>query len=469
MKDWLVTLVLALAAFVAFYTLVVQPGPEPPKVLRPLTTEPGPNGYMGLVQWLRAQNLEPVVWRDRFNKLERSSIPPQGNLLLSTAPFVYPPRNSEFAALQRWIEAGNTLLLVASLADSPQWAPPSAQSVAVEAIQNMTGLKLSPQYDRVATRESAEALANDTMAAAEEAPAAESEDAEVPDAADAPSGNAQGRDEARRSLQRRLLDQMMQPTDEATIVELVPEQAHPLLEGVSRVEAIARFANHAWTLTPATTPLVLELASSPQLQLPALWLARVGRGQVIISGLGSVFTNGQLGKADNARLLANVVHWSLQGEGRILLDDAHQGSVEYYDPQAFFGDSRLHATLWWVMALWLVFVLGPQRLRMANPGWRPADLTTFVRAIGGFTARVLQPAATARQMFSLFFAEVHRRTGLPPQSEPPWQWLQAHAGADAADLSRLRQLYDQVQRDRRVNLQQLHNLLLRVRSSWLRH
>jgi hypothetical protein len=427
MKDWLVTAMLAVAALAAFYTLLATPSPEPPKIARPLTTEPGPNGYMGLVRWLRAQGLTPIVWRDRFNKLDRVSAPPRGNLLISTAPHVYPLRNSEFAPLRRWIEAGNTLLLVASLSDSPDWAPPAAQQGAVNTLEGMTGLKLVPEHEAVAAR-----------------------------AADS-------------SNPPRVLEKLGRPLAKPTPVELVPEEFHPLLEGVTRVQAVARFQNPAWTVTPATTSLALELASSPQLQLPVLWLAQAGRGQILVSALGSVFTNDLLGKADNARLLANVVRWSLQGDGRVLIDDAHQGSVEYYDPEAFFGDTRLHATLLWMVALWLAFVLGPQRMRLASVDWRPADLTTFVRAIGGFTARVLEPAATARQMFSVFFAEVHRRTGLPPQSQPPWEWLHAHSGADAAELTRLRQLYDQVQRDRRVNLQQLHNLLMRVRSSWLQH
>ena len=42
----------------------------------------------------------------------------------------------------------------------------------------------------------------------------------------------------------------------------------------------------------------------------------------------------------------------------MIIDDAHQGLVSFYDPDKFFGDSRLHRTLLWLLGLWLVFVLG---------------------------------------------------------------------------------------------------------------
>jgi hypothetical protein len=136
MKDWLLTLALAVGALFAFYTLFAQPRAQPPPITRPVSDEPGPNGYLGLRRWLGAQQLEPIIWRQRFTHLPELTAPRRDNLMITTAPHFYPLRNSEFAPLRRWIEAGNTLLLVAALSDTPEWA----QGVDADMVSNLERL-----------------------------------------------------------------------------------------------------------------------------------------------------------------------------------------------------------------------------------------------------------------------------------------------------------------------------------------
>jgi hypothetical protein len=172
-----------------------------------------------------------------------------------------------------------------------------------------------------------------------------------------------------------------------------------------------------------------------------------------------------LGEDDNARLLANIVRWSLRGGGKVIIDDTHQGLVAFYDPDAFFGDSRLHVTLLWLFVLWLVFVIGAQRLRPAQSSWSPVDITGFVRATGGFMARVMRPATVGQQMIANFFNDTRKRLGLPTDGTPVWEWLSTHAAVSARDLERLQVLHAKVQQGRRVDLAQLHNLLVRMRAA----
>ena len=61
MKERLITLGLAIAAFAAFYVLLA-PKPEGPqeRPTRPTSIESGPNSYLGLLRWLTAERV-PVV------------------------------------------------------------------------------------------------------------------------------------------------------------------------------------------------------------------------------------------------------------------------------------------------------------------------------------------------------------------------------------------------------------------------
>jgi hypothetical protein len=424
-KDRLITLALAVGALAAFYVLFA-PQPQPPqeRVTRPLSTEAGPNGYLGLQRWLSVEKIPVISLRDRYGAL--ATITPTaktGNLLITTAPHVYPLRDSEAQPLQDWITAGNTLLVLAGLSDTPEWSMGEGVDVRfMDHMQTMTGLtfKMIPPP--------------------------------------APKEN----------------DKVQQPTTrdavlavtrlvEPTRYESSPNGEHPLLDGVHSIRAVSEFPTAQWQAS-SERAVVLELASDPKSGVPALWLMPYGDGQVIVSAYGSLFTNKVLGELDNARLLGNIVHWSLGKKGHIIIDDAHQGLVAFYDPDKFFADARLHRALLWLLALWLVFVLGPRRLRGKTDSWNPLDVTSFVRATGGFMARVLRPAAAAQQLFANFFNEIRSRLGMTADGAPLWDWLAARSVIPAADLNRMQDLHRRVVERRRVDLTELHNLIARVRA-----
>lgn len=442
MRERLLTLALALGAFVAFYiVLAPKPAAPQPRPTRPISVEAGPNGYLGLVRWLAAERVPVLSLRERFGKLHEMPglQSPTGNLLVSTAPHLYPIRDSEVLPLRSWIQRGNTLLIVAGLSDTPDWSMiEGVDQEFLAHLQAMTQMSFSQMPD------------------ASEGEAAEGEDAvggqatEVPAEGEPPSWDQAS--DARTKLAEPLR------------FEMQPAGAHPLLEGVSKVSAQSEYLTAKWDGWLNQTG-AMELGHELGSGAPVLWLLPQGRGQIIVSGYGSILTNKLLGEDDNARLLANVVRWSLAAGGKVIVDDTHQGLVAFYDPEAFFGDSRLHATLWWLFGLWLLFVVGSQRLRPAQSGWKPLDITAFVRATGGFMARAMRPATAGRQMIANFFNDARKRLGLPLDGTPVWQWLSAQPGVSNRDVERLQALNARVQQGRRVDLSQLHNLLARLRAA----
>jgi hypothetical protein len=424
-KDRLVTLALAVGALAAFYVLFM-PKPDLPqeRVTRPLSTEAGPNGYLGMQRWLAGAKIPVISLRDRYGTLATiTATAKTGNLLITTAPHIYPLRDSEAQPLQDWITAGNTLLVLAGLSDTPEWSMGvGTDPQFMDHLQSMTGLtfKMIPPPAPKEGEKVQEQTARDALLAV-----------------------------------TRLAEPMR--------YESAPDGEHPLLDGVHAIRAVSEFPTAQWQAS-SERAVVLELASDHASGVPALWLTPYGDGQVIVSAYGSLFTNKVLGDLDNARLLGNIVHWSLGEKGHVIIDDAHQGLVAFYDPDKFFGDARLHRALLWLLALWLVFVLGPRRLRGASDSWNPLDVTSFVRATGGFMARVLRPAAAARQLFANFFNEIRSRLGMTTDGAPLWDWLAARSVIPAAELNRMQELHRRVVERRHVDLVELHNLIARVRA-----
>jgi hypothetical protein len=446
LKERLITLALALAALLAFYALM-GPRPSGPqeKPTRPISIEQGPNGYLGLMRWLSAEGVPVVSLRERYGEL--AELPDltaeRGNLMLTTAPQLYPSRESEAGALRRWIAEGNTLLVVAGLSDTPDWS--MGEGIDPDFIENleaMTYLKF----------QQAPLLPAPTDAQAEsESP--EKAESSQPITPETPEPSVREQFAAATKY------------DQPVRFEMKPANWHPLLDGVETVGALSEYPSLKWRAVDGEAKAIVELAHDPVSGVPVLWVVPSGEGQIILSAYGSIFTNKALGNDDNAQLLANIVKWSVQDGGKFIIDDAHQGLVAFYDPSAFFGDRRLHLTLWWLLGLWLVFVVSSQRLRPAVSKWNPVDITGFVRATGGFMARVLRPAVVGRQLFANFFNDTRIRMGLPPNGEPIWDWLSVQTAVAPQDLQRLQELHAKVQHGRRVDLLRLHNLLVRVRTA----
>lgn len=453
MKERLITVALAIAAFAAFYTLF-GPKPDAPqeRPTRPTSIEQGPNGYLGLMRWLSAEGVPMLSLRERYGKLEQ--LPGldavSGNLMLTTAPQLYPMRQAEAGPLRSWVNQGNTLLIVAGLSDTPDWSMGEGQDPDFMGhMEAMTDLRFQQ------VPETPDPVAGTPVQPETNAEKQNSEAAEPP-----------GPPPAEQTTSIREAMAAVTKYDPPARFEMKPAGPHPLLEGVETVTALSDYPSYKWRAwLDGQGETVIELAHDPATGVPVLWVLPSGRGQIILSAYGSIFTNKALGNDDNAQLLANIVRWSVRDGGKFIIDDAHQGLVAFYDPTAFFGDRRLHVTLWWLLGLWLVFVLSSQRLRPAVSKWNPVDITGFVRATGGFMARVLRPAIVGQQLFANFFNDTRTRMGLPPNGEPVWDWLNAQGAVSPQDVERLQHLHAKIQHGRRVDLLRLHNLLVRVRTA----
>ncbi len=431
MRERLITLGCALGALLLFITLFVR-GAEAVRgdVSLPTTLERGDDGLLGARSWLAAEEVRTLALRERFASLSwRRDLPARGNLLIVSLPVTTPFGVDELKSLEQWVRAGNTLLVLAAIADKPAWAQ---GQVFHTDLADLTGLG----YDTVRTR----------AASAHKAPAGSSPRL----AGAAPVG----------ALASRRL-----PEPQRT--SLVPNRAHAYLEGVRQALAWSdypwrTFDGQAWSVTLPRFGFALCLAHQAETGEGALWVRSRGAGTVIVSGFASLFSNRALASADNARLFANIVGTSLGARGAVIFDDEHQGLSDAYDPARFYGDARLYATLGVVAAVWLVWVLGGTRLRVPLRELAAPREAELVRASGAFLARVLRPAAAARRMLEHFFRRVGVRSRRAASAGPPWDLLEHHPRVARADYQQLREWYRAAHSSRRVPLMRLHNLLLRI-------
>jgi hypothetical protein len=244
---------------------------------------------------------------------------------------------------------------------------------------------------------------------------------------------------------------------------LIPNRPQAYLTGVHQAVALSDYPTQPWTVKVPYDGFVLSLAHQRETGEEVLWTRSLGNGNIIVSAFGSVFTNRALGLADNGRLLANIVGLTVGPRGAVLFDDVHQGLGAAYDPEKFYRDHRLYATIGVLAALWLIWVLGSTRLRVREWHISAPRETELVRATGGFLARVLRPGAGARRMFEHFFRRVNERTPSGrDRNSIPWELLERHPRLARADLDQLKSWYTDACASRRVPLTRLHNLILKV-------
>jgi Domain of unknown function (DUF4350) len=410
MRERWLTLLLAAGALAAFYALFFpKPQPRPLVYGQPLSTDSRAAGYLAVWRWLGEEHIPRVSLRLQYQHLAASLARPSGNVLLVTMPQRIMTHAAELAALEDWVARGNTLLIVAALDDEPAWAIATSDTLMLRRVQRLTGLEFS-----------AKAHAEAALAA-------------------------------------------LTPGK----LDVRPLGDFPLLAGVRRISA-RTFLARSFSAKPSPARLALALAARRDGGEPVLWLERRGAGQIILSALASPFANAGLLRGDNARLLANIIAWSRSPGGAVVFDDAHQGLTAFYDAQAFFADPRLHATLGWIVLLWLIFILGSQPLRARQRQWQPLDETAYVEAGARYLAAVVRPADAAQRLVEDFLDWLRERLRLGPDraGEAPgalWQWLGAQPAVSAAERRELQACYASACAGGRVDLTRLQNLLARLR------
>ncbi|MBV8146192.1 MAG: DUF4350 domain-containing protein [Gammaproteobacteria bacterium] len=442
MRERLTTLGCALAALLLLGTLALHGDRlAERRASLPTSAEHADNGLLGLRTWLQGEGVRTLSLRERFSALAAKPQPgPRGNLLIVSLPAAVSYRPEEAQALDRWIRHGNTLLLLAALRDRPGWARfPFAMASDLELLTELRLASAAPAPQRAAE-----------PGGGARAGGARNEHAKPAAPRRAASASAT------TSLER-LTGELKDPQERG----LVPNRPHAYFSGVSRALAFSDYAPLAGSLAIPRDGFALSLAHEAPGGEDVFWVRPHGDGAIIVSGYGSLFSNRALGKADNARLFANIVAAALAPDGTVVFDDEHQGLSDEYDPARFYADPRLYETLAVILAVWLAWVLGATRLRTPACSAAAPREAELVRVTGLYLARVLRPAAAARRLLAQFLQRRGAQAGRDSaDTGQMWDWLENHPRLAAGEVRQLRAWHAAADAGRPVPLLALHNLIV---------
>jgi len=428
-RDRLVTIAGGLLAFALVVILLVPVERDDSDALsRPLSSDRGGAGLRGLARWLDEGGVATETLTRRYSALASNlELSPQGNLLIVSLPQLTPSRAAERDVLLGWLAQGNDALVLVAAGDAPPWTWRIYGEDTYELLEHL-GFTL------------------DMTKGGPPAPAAGQE---------ASSGEPASTDPWQAI--------------ESEAVALRPRVRHPLTDDVNRVSTRSyRPLDRDWQFDGvANGRVVLPLLGEPG-NGAAFWEARVGLGRLWVSRYSDLFSNAELGEANNARFMANLLGASLGRNGRVIFDDMHQGATDLYDPRAFFSDPRFINTMIVMVVFWLLYLVGrSRRLAPARDAVHRYYAADLARAMAGLFVRRLGPVTVERQLFAFFFNDLRARNGLPTNGEPVWSMLSGTSRVPANDVDALRTYYERASAGKKSSLVALALLMQRTRENLL--
>jgi len=407
MRDTLITLA---GAFLSFFLLVslMSPRQEQRLVSRPTTEDEGKHGLKAVYRWLAENNVNTYSLRRPVTRIDQEALPSSGNLMIISLPLGRKALDSEWLALNRWVSDGNTVLVLAGMYHVPQWGEGhdwARESGIIDAIEYMTAEEFSLQREHIEDSETEFDLTDMREAI-----------------------------EAFKPSSYRLY-----PAIEHSLFKDIAEMESWHTPGVYQYkDEIDDIQSAHWSIDSESSRLALRLMVGESPQQTAMWLLPIGSGWIYLSAFPDLVSNSVLKQQDNARWLANLLTHTVVENGYVIFDDYHFGLSDLYDPEAFFADRRLHNSLLFVGAFWLIYALGrsPRLAPVKKRNRKPAT-TDFIEAMAGFFTRRIKPRAIAKKLAERLLEDISRQTQL--EGESLWNWLDGHPEIRERDLRRLQQ------------------------------
>lgn len=392
--------------------------PKPPPSM-PTTLDIQKDGLAGLKQWLDLESVETVSYRHNFNELTDLELSSKTeNLLVTTMPFKEFTTLDELRALTKWVESGNTVLILAAINEIHNWSMHTKPSSLRSNIRNITGGRIVPiKRGRGFLYTNREAIGPETLA-----------------------------------FHPNVINALMNDVGMLSGITDQPARLHAFSIDV---QSHGGYSVLAW----------IEVDPRDQeTTYPMMWSMARGHGHILLSTSSSLLSNRAIGIADNRKFVQNLLDEHVAKNGTVLLDDYHQGVKDnIYDVDAFWKDKRLYASIGFLVLLWFLYIIGiSARIAPVRERKRLARQEDFVKSVGGFFARKLSKNSIGRLIISTWLKEIETKYAY--SSEDTWMTVRSLA-RDTAALEKLQTMYEKLELGYAVDLTELNNLILQVRES----
>jgi len=423
MKDKLVGIMGGLLAmFIAL--LLLAPPQAPENISLPSTQDKASEGLYALHQLFKRSGIKTHSQRRAYDDLSLNlDISDSGNLLIISLPQKFSARKDENKALIEWIAQGNHVLFLCAIYNESKWS-------------NETDLDCD--YGNHILGNLGIYFASQTK---------------------------DKKSEANKKLSEHLQDAIKQI--KTTHENLIATRQQSLFLQVTHLSVPTRrlFSNNP-VFAENANKVIFSLIKNEHNNSPVFWQTRHADSKIWISAYSNLFSNQALQHPDNAQLALNLVHQALSNDGFVIFDDFHQGLSDVYDAQAFFGDARLHTSLYFLLAFWFSLLIGRSvRLAPLSKTIQTTSAAQFIRGVGGFFARTLSDRVVFEGLLRHMFNDIRSQYGLPQNGQAVWQILEDAPRVKTADLDQLKQQV--ADKKKKIHLQESRNLLRNIRNSLL--
>ena len=209
------------------------------------------------------------------------------------------------------------------------------------------------------------------------------------------------------------------------------QHANPALEGVTTVAG----GDLASPFDVAAQQVAVLRSSEG---LPLAYIQRFGEGSVVVIADPLILCNGYLDKADNGRLLSDLLGM-VDANAAVGFDEYHHGLIlSDFAPQAWVATPWGAAILWFLVAVFVGLLLRGRRFGPLIP--RPAETVRadaeWAVAVGELLRRSGARALTLGMLATASERAVAQRTGLPAQPRDRfWNALYSRAPELATELA----------------------------------
>ncbi len=476
-----------LFTILALLSLVPPSDNNATKTGRPTSENERAPGLAALVRWLRSASIPVHSQRVRLEGITDIPITAAGNILITHLPSKLIFETDEVHSLLNWVNAGNTLVVATGHLEGTPWVYEGRDLS--HSLWRLTGLKLvrddSANSDEV---DNEQPLGGGLMEATDEVLATpgwlllhgarnsvvlqatgahpltdQLKRIQVPwdrahwnrkvFVASTASDDAESQDDTEKEAESPTWPWTADINSCRVEADAVT-QSIQVVDVTARQSRLLRGRESCLSIPTPTEDVWQTLLRHKATDQPALFVAPLGAGQLVVLLHASLLDNEVIHRFDNRTFTQSLITQYLKHGGTVIVDDAHQGLNDILEVSDLLGDSRFYTSIGFVLFFWLAYLLADSgQWQRATYKHQLAKVSQRDLVLGNanFLRRRLHPTATIEAILDPLRAQLATKWNLSRQTALA-QGLAFEQPRQPKAVARLEELLAMVERRQTVSL-----------------